>query len=68
MLHYVGDVLLTLATPLDHYVAGFVVWAQSAWFVWVALAACVAAVIAGVVVSRWRTRAHARVPHYRRRR
>lgn len=41
-------------------------WANSAWYVWVAMAATTALIVAVVVISKARARAHARVPHYRR--
>lgn len=41
-------------------------WLDTAWYVWVALAFLVAAIVTIVVVSKARARARARVPQYRR--
>jgi len=42
------------------------VWIDSAWFVWIALAATIVLVVAIVTVTKVRARARARVPQYRR--
>ena len=41
-------------------------WLDSAWYVWVAMAAVVALIVATVIVSKRRARVRARVPQYRR--
>ena len=43
-------------------------WLDSAWFVWIAMALSIAAVVAIVSISKARGRARDRVPHYRRQR
>ncbi|WP_454704364.1 hypothetical protein [Schumannella luteola] len=44
----------------------FRLWLDTAWYVWVALAFAVGAIVTIVVVSKARARARARVPQYRR--
>jgi hypothetical protein len=53
---------------MDHYVAGFTAWLQNEWYLWIALGLAVVVVISAVAISKARTKAHARVPHYRRHR
>lgn len=55
-----------ITTPFDTFITELVAWMNSAWFVWVALALTVAAVVAGVIITRVRARARDRVPQYRR--
>jgi heme exporter protein D len=55
-----------IITPFDTFVIELVAWINSAWFVWVALALTVAAVVAGVIIARVRARARDRIPQYRR--
>ena len=55
-----------IATPLDHYFVVFTHWVEQLWFVWAAIGAVVVIIVIIVAISRARTRAHARVPHYRR--
>ena len=55
-----------IATPLDHYVAVFTLWMEGMWLAWLAFAVLVLLIIALIVISKARTKAHARVPHYRR--
>lgn len=55
-----------IATPLDHFVGALTLWMQGMWLAWLAVAACVLLAVALIVISKARTRAHARVPHYRR--
>ena len=58
--------LESLATPFDRYVADITVWVENMWFVWLILSACVVVAITGVMLSKHRAKANARVPHYRR--
>ncbi|MGX5680693.1 hypothetical protein ACWKWO_04820 [Schumannella luteola] len=53
-------------TPFDHFMSDFRLWLDTAWYVWVALAFAVGAIVTIVVVSKARARARARVPQYRR--
>ena len=46
--------------------ADFRAWLDTAWYVWVAMAAIIAIIVAVVVISKLRARALARVPQYRR--
>ena len=41
-------------------------WLDSAWYVWIVMAASVALIVAVVVISKKRARVRARVPQYRR--
>jgi hypothetical protein len=63
---YGERVLPRIATPLDHYANALALWLQGMWPAWVAIAALIALIVLIVVIRRVRTRAHARVPHYRR--
>ena len=57
-----------LTTPLDLFMDDLFTWLDSAWFVWIAMALSIAAVVAIVSISKARGRARDRVPHYRRQR
>jgi len=53
---------------MDHYVAGFTAWLENQWYVWIAVGLVFVVVSSAVAIGKARTRAHARVPHYRRHR
>ncbi len=55
-----------MLTPFDSFMRDLAVWIDSAWFVWIALAATIVLVVVIVTVSKARARARARVPQYRR--
>ena len=41
-------------------------WFEGMWLAWLVVGLCIAAIVAIALVRRARTRAHARVPHYKR--
>jgi hypothetical protein len=55
-------------TPLDDFLADVGVWLDQPWYVWMAVAVTVCAIIAVPAVLKWRNRVHARTPHYKRQR
>ncbi len=61
-----GEHVSRITTPFDHFMADFRAWLDTAWYIWVAMAAIIAIIVAVVVISKLRARALARVPQYRR--
>ena len=55
-----------ITTPFDSFIDDLSVWLDSAWFVWIALAAAIVAVVVIVSITKVRARAKARIPQYRR--
>jgi hypothetical protein len=56
---------------MDQYVVLFTTWAENQWYWGVAagaLGVVIVVVMGSVAIHKSRMRAHARVPHYRRRR
>jgi len=60
-------VLLTIASPMDQYLAMFTAWAVNEWYVWIAFGFVPVVVVVAVAIHKARVRARARVPQYRRR-
>ncbi|WP_141989489.1 hypothetical protein [Rhodoglobus vestalii] len=55
-----------IPTPFDTFMTDMLVWLDTAWYLWVALAIVVGVVIVSIVVARMRNRGYERVPHYYR--
>ena len=55
-----------ITSPFDHFVRDLQAWIDSAWFVWLALAACILIVVLSVILVKARAKARARIPQYRR--
>jgi hypothetical protein len=59
-------VITRITTPLDSFLQDLARWLDLPWFIWACGAGVVAAAVVAVVVAKLRTRAHDRVPHYKR--
>ena len=55
-----------MLTPFDSFITDLSAWIDSAWLVWIALAATLVLVVAIVTVVKVRARSRARIPQYRR--
>ena len=65
-LHEYGERVTRITTPFDSFMNDLTTWLDSAWYLWVAMAATIAIIVAVVVISKRRALARARVPQYRR--
>jgi hypothetical protein len=55
-----------ITSPFSEFMEKLTAWLDSAWYLWLGLAACAVLVAIAVSVARARARAQARTPHYRR--